>query len=426
MMAKKNGNAEFRSRVKELRHVLARDLVSDEENWRTHPAAQERAMKTVLGNIGYADALLVRELEDGRLKLIDGHMRKSLTPDQEVPVLVLDVDADEARELLLTFDPIGTFADADKEKLQATINKVKAGDEKTKDLIAKIARSHKLVPPDDKPKSGKAGDDQIPDFVKNEIGVVSGDLFVCGAHRILCGDSKSAEDVERVMDGEDVQLVLTDPPYCSGGFQESDKGAGTWGNIASDNLSTRGYQALITAALEAARTQAAYIFTDWRMWIPLFDVVESCGVAARSMIVWDKNHPAMGNLWRSQHEIILYGCRSGGTRMKGVGARGNVIQCKRTRNELHYTQKPVELLLDILDQDSKSQRGKCPVLDPFAGSGSTLIACEKIGRAARCMDVEPAFVDVMVRRWESFTGLKAEKVERDVADQKREKAGAEA
>ena len=408
---KKNAvSAAFRNRVKELRTVPVRELVADDENWRTHPLKQERAMEGVLREIGYADALLVRELEDGTLKLIDGHLRQSVTPDQEVPVLVLDVDEEEARKLLLTFDPITSFADAEKEKLQTVIDKVKAREEGTRGLIARIARSHKLVAPGDKPKKGSIGDDTVPDFEKNVLGVEPGDMWLCGEHRVLCADCKRPESVALVMDGEDVAVVVTDPPYCSGGFQESSKGAGTWGKIAADNLSTRGYQALITAALEAARTQAAYIFTDWRMWTPLLDVMESCGVAARSMIVWDKKHPAMGNLWRNQHELVMYGCRSGGTRMKGIGARGNVIQCSRTKNELHYTQKPVELLMGILDQDSKSQREKCSVLDPFAGSGSTLIACEKMGRKARCIDVEPHFVDVMVRRWEEFTEQKAEKV----------------
>lgn len=406
-----NGVDEFRDRVKELRKVKASTLISDEENWRVHPPLQERAMRSVLKDIGYADALLVRELENGELKIIDGHMRKGLSPDQIVPVLVLDVDEAEARALILTMDPITSFADADRDKLQATINRVKAQDDDAKALIARIARSYKLVPPNDIPGRGKIGDDHLPGFEKNENGVKNGDLYRLGQHLVLCGDCKDEANVQRVMRGEDVELILTDPPYCSGGFQESDKGAGTWGNIASDNLSARGYQALIRAAMEAARTQAAYIFTDWRMWVPLLDVVESCGVAARSMIVWDKNYPLMGNLWRSQHELIMYACRSGGTKIKDIGSRGNVIQCKRTRNELHYTQKPVELLIDILDQDSRGRRGKCAMLDPFAGSGSTLIACEKVGRVAHCIEVEPNFVDVIVRRWEAFTGQCAERVE---------------
>lgn len=412
-MAKKKADTSFRNRVKELRTVKASDLVVDEENWRTHPVKQERAMRSVLSDIGYADALLVRELEDGSLKLIDGHLRQSLTPDQDVPVLILDVDEEEARTLLLTFDPLTGFAEGDKDKLKSIIDRVKTKDDGTRELISRVAKSYKLTPPDEKPKKGKIGDDQTPEIEEGQAAVKHGDMFRCGDHFVLCGDSKSPEDVKRVMQGEDVDLVLTDPPYCSGGFQESARGTGTWGKIAADNLSTRGYQALMTGALEAARAQAVYMFTDWRMWTPLLDVMESCGVAARSMIVWDKGHPAMGNLWRNQHEIIMYGCRTGGTRMKGVGSQGNVIQCGRTRNELHYTQKPVELFMTILGQDSKSQRGKCAVLDPFSGSGATLIACEKMGRKARCIDVEPHFVDVMVRRWESFTGEKAEKVETD-------------
>jgi DNA modification methylase len=87
-----------------------------------------------------------------------------------------------------------------------------------------------------------------------------------------------------------------------------------------------------------------------------------------------------------------------------------VIQCSRTRNENHYTEKPVELLVTLLQQDERSQRRKCPVYDPFGGSGSTIIACEKIGRRGLMTEVEPHYVDVAVRRWEEFTGGKAELV----------------
>ncbi len=104
---------QIRDRIKELRRVRAGDLVPNPQNWRTHPDAQRDALRGVLAEIGYADALLARELPDGRLELIDGHLRAETTPDVHVPVLVLDVDENEAKKILLTHDPLAALAKAD-------------------------------------------------------------------------------------------------------------------------------------------------------------------------------------------------------------------------------------------------------------------------------------------------------------------------
>ena len=221
-----------------------------------------------------------------------------------------------------------------------------------------------------------------------------------------------------------VPLLMSDPPYCSGGFQEAGRSAGTWGNIAADNLSTRGFIALLTQALRAWRPQVAYLFTDWRMWIPLYDIVESCGLAVRSMIVWNKGTPGMGALWRTQHELVMFASRARDKRIKGRPAIGNVldgvpaldatestvIDADRTGNRLHYTEKPVALLEALLAGDAESGRGDGVVLDVFAGSGTTLIAAEKQHRSAVLVEVEPKFCQVIIDRWEAFTGQKAEKV----------------
>ncbi len=98
----------IRDRIKELRRVKASELFASPRNWRTHPQAQQDALRGVLAEVGYADALLARELPDGGLELIDGHLRAETTPDQEVPVLVLDVDQDEANKLLTVLDPLAT------------------------------------------------------------------------------------------------------------------------------------------------------------------------------------------------------------------------------------------------------------------------------------------------------------------------------
>ena len=127
-----------------------------------------------------------------------------------------------------------------------------------------------------------------------------GDVWALGRHRLMCGDSTVAAAVERLLGGAKVDSILTDPPYSSGGFQESGRSAGSKGTdvaytpIQSDRLSTRGYQALIKGTLALVPVSVVYVFTDWRMWVNLFDVVESSGYGVRSMIVWNKGSRAWG------------------------------------------------------------------------------------------------------------------------------------
>lgn len=238
-----------------------------------------------------------------------------------------------------------------------------------------------------------------------------GDIWELGDHRIMCGDCRDEKLLARLFAGREwPKLLVSDPPYCSGGFQEAQRGAGTWGAITNDNLSTRGYQALIKDVLLTLKPDAVYLFTDWRMWITLFDLVEASGLCVRSMIVWDKGNPGLGALWRTQHELICFGTNQSTQRRKGVPAHGNVLQAKRTGNIHHYTEKPVDLMEQILTGDRCSDRGDGPVFDPFMGSGTTLLAAERQGRICYGSDLVPQFVDVAVKRWEEATGQQAKRL----------------
>ena len=235
-----------------------------------------------------------------------------------------------------------------------------------------------------------------------------GDLWALGDHLLLCGDSKDGKDVQRLLDGE-ADVILTDPPYCSGGFQEAGRATGSIGNrdnrkLKNDQLSTRGYKSLITGVLKTWDAASAYIFTDWRMWVTLFDLVENAGMGARSMIVWDKGHAGMGQGWRSQHELILFATRAT-VKFLPANSRGNVVQAKRAPNDLHPTQKPVDLLAEILRVHPVPRH----VSDPFVGSGSTLLACHQENVPFRGMELEPGFCDVTIQRWEEHTGGKAKR-----------------
>ena len=247
-----------------------------------------------------------------------------------------------------------------------------------------------------------------------------GDVWALGRHRLMCGDSTVAADVERLLGGAKVDSILTDPPYSSGGFQESGRSAGSKGTdvaytpIQSDRLSTRGYQALIKGTLALVPVSVVYVFTDWRMWVNLFDVVESSGYGVRSMIVWNKEFPGMGAGWRAQHELIMCGTRENSlcNKYRHMGAQGNVITLRRDPNLEHPTMKPVALIDTILETTPFAET----VYDPFAGSGTTIISAERQGRACWAMELDPSYVDAAVKRWEGYTGEKATRLDVGAAD----------
>jgi hypothetical protein len=128
-----------RDRIRELRRVRAADLLPNPRNWRLHPASQRAALEGVLSEIGFADALLARELSDGRLELVDGHLRAETAPDQLVPVLVLDVDEAEANKILLTLDPLSAMAEASREQLDALLAEVETGSAAVESMLAELA-----------------------------------------------------------------------------------------------------------------------------------------------------------------------------------------------------------------------------------------------------------------------------------------------
>lgn len=130
---------QIKNRIKELRNVKASELVPNPKNWRTHPTKQKDALKGILAEIGYADALLARELPDGKLMLLDGHLRAETTPEQEVPVLILDLTEEEGDKLLATLDPLASLAEQDDEKLAALLKGIETDNEALRDMFDDLA-----------------------------------------------------------------------------------------------------------------------------------------------------------------------------------------------------------------------------------------------------------------------------------------------
>lgn len=256
----------------------------------------------------------------------------------------------------------------------------------------------------------KGDPDEVPDSAPAVTKV--GDVWTLGRHRLMCGDSTVPEQVARLCT-DPVDAIITDPPYSSGGFQESSRRSGSigtdasdkWGGkrpeIANDKLSSRGYTALMKSVLSIVPAPILYVFTDWRMWVHLYDVAESSGFLARSMIVWDKGNPGMGLGWRTQHELVLFAARDT-VKFDNHKAIGNVLRSNRTGNLLHPTQKPVDIIESVLAVTDMA----ATVYDPFGGSGTTLIACEQQGRTAYLMELTPGYCDVICRRYQRATGVR--------------------
>ena len=269
------------------------------------------------------------------------------------------------------------------------------------------------------PSNGGAGsheEEETPEPPEDPI-TKPGDIWTLGGHRLICGDCTREDHVRAVMaDSWPPDLLLTDPPYCSGGFQESGRSLGSVGrrgtpkntaaaSLANDLLSSRGYQALMKSMLAQSGVTFMYCFTDWRMWLYLFDLAESVGFGIRSMIVWDKTQMGMGKGWRSQHELIMWATGKVAPYGNKWGGAGNVIQAKRTGNDLHTTQKPVDLIEALIQNTPFAKT----IYDPFCGSGTTIIAAERQNRRCFAIELDPAYCDVIVERWENYTGGKAKR-----------------
>src|SRR5439155_3109266 len=152
----------IRDRIKELRRVPARNLLANPKNWRSHPQAQQDALKGLLAELGYCDALLARELPDGQLQLIDGHLRRDVTPDMEVPVLILDVTEAEADKLLVTLDPLASLAEADRDTLTALLASVDTDCAAVQAMLADLAAGELTPFVDLGPLAGHTDPDDIP------------------------------------------------------------------------------------------------------------------------------------------------------------------------------------------------------------------------------------------------------------------------
>jgi DNA modification methylase len=422
----------IRDRIVDLRRVAARELVPNPRNWRRHPARQSAALRGLLQEIGYADALLVREMPDGSLMLIDGHLRAATTPDQLVPVLVLDVDEGEANKLLATLDPLAAMAETDKLAFKDLAGFVQTDSAELRELLdgtAGIAR--------------ETQQDAIPGLPVTPVARL-GQIWQLGKHRLLCGDSTNPEHVRRLMGEERAALFQTDPPYAvgytggshpatranrgkanrnkdwSGQYREAAPSADIESN---SDIGREFYRRFIMAAIECAIAPNA----AWYCWHAsarqsmLEGVWNEVGAFMHQQIIWVKSRPVLTySVYMWGHEPCMFGWIRGQKpeveRKQEGGYPSTVWEVPSAEIETneHPTSKPNRLFA-IPMQLHTQPNDLC--YEPFSGSGSQLIAAEQLGRRCCAIELEPRFVDVAVSRWEKLTGQKAEVVEEGAADE---------
>jgi DNA modification methylase len=379
-------------------------------NARTHTEEQIAQVAASIVEFGWTNPILVGA--DG--VIIAGHARLLAARKlgmTEVPVIVLDhLTETQRRALVLADNRLALNAGWDEEMLRVELDSLQEdgidldivgfSDEEIEDLL----RDPEQV------VEGSTDEDAVPETPETAVTVL-GDVWVLGEHRLLCGDSTQIEAVEKVLAGGLADMVFCDPPYgVNYGATMKDKLRGkSHRKIANDNLGDKFGPFLRDACanLLAVTKGAIYICMSSSELHTLHRAFTESGGHWSTFVIWAKNTFTMGRSdYQRQYEPILYGWKEG-TNHFWCGARdqGDVWFIKKpVANDLHPTMKPVELVERALRNSSKSRD---TVLDPFGGSGTTLIACERTGRQARLIELEPKYCDVIIRRWQEYSGKQA-------------------
>lgn len=269
---------------------------------------------------------------------------------------------------------------------------------------------------DENQHNSESEDVQEDDFDENTDDIPEraqrGDIWQLGEHRLMCGDSTKHEDVARLMANEQADLWLTDPPYnvnYEGGTEDKLK-------IANDNMNSGDFRQFLTSAFSVAvdflkKGCSFYIWYASREHINFESSLNAVGLTVREQLIWNKSSLVLGRFdYHFKHEPCLYGWKDGAAHnWYNDRSQTTVMDFEKpTKNDLHPTMKPVPLFAYQIANSSK--KGDI-VLDTFGGSGTTIIACENLGRKGRSMELDPHYCDVILARWEKLTGKTATKIE---------------
>ena len=396
-------------------------LIPYARNARTHSDAQIAQIAASIREWGWTTPILV----DADGTVLAGHGRLAAARQlgmQEVPVIIASGWSDaKRRAYILADNKLALNAGWDDQILALELADL--GNDFDLNLIGFTPDEVAALTPE-QVKEGLTDEDAVPEPPEEPITVL-GDIWVMGKHRMMCGDSTSVDAVEKLMDDQFADLVVTDPPY---GVSYADKNASLnltgKGNriqtpIKNDHLQgseLREFFLAVFSSMFVAMKPGApfYVFAPQggEQMMMMMMMQEAC-LPVRHELIWVKNNHVLGRAdYHYKHEPVLYGWKDGaGHPWYGDRNKFSIWNIdKPMQSKLHPTMKPVELLEIPIQNSSK---GEDIVLDLFGGSGSTMIACEKTARQARLMELDPKYCDVIVKRWQDYTGQQAIHAETD-------------
>lgn len=361
-------------------------------------------IKKSITEFGYVAPVIV----NSNMTVIGGHQRLKVLKElgyTEVECVVVDLDQKKEKALNIALNKIS--GDWDNDKLEELLAELKQTDIDMDITGFSFDEVDEIL----KDITGSKEDDFDLDQALNEIEEPiskRGDVWILGKNRLMCGDSTQKEDVIRLMNSQEADMLLTDPPYnvdYEGKTSEALK-------IENDNMSeTEFYNFLLDSFKNMFDSikygGSAYVFHADTEGLNFRNAFKSCGFKLAQCLVWVKNTFVMGRQdyqWR--HEPILYGWKPGaGHYFVDNRKQSTVLEFdKPSRNAEHPTMKPVDLLVYLIKNSSKEND---LILDLFGGSGSTLIAAEQTQRRCYTMELDPKYCDVIIKRWENLTGEKA-------------------
>lgn len=374
----------------ELQTRKVSELIPYINNSRTHSEEQITQIISSIKEFGFTNPILI-EQDNG---IIAGHGRLLAVKKmgwEEVPcVTIKGLTKTQIKALNIADNQIALNAGWDLDKLKLEI---KGLDEDNFNLDTLGFTKNQI---DDflfEEVVGLTDENELPDVKDENIKSKLGDIFILGNHRIICGDCTIQENVDKVLNGNKIDMVFTDPPY-----NIDYKGVKDDRKIINDKMDDDSFVDFLTTSLIGCETM--YICCSWQYAHLFREAMIRIARKPKAMIIWDKVNPAQHlDKYFKQHEIIYYYGDFGGQKT----LRGDVWSLKRQKNTLHPTMKPVELItIALTDQKEKKN-----IYDGFLGSGSTLIACEKLQRNCFGMELDPKYIDTIIQRWQNFTGKEA-------------------
>ena len=385
------------------------ELIPYVNNSRTHSDEQVAQIAASIKEFGWTNPILV----DGTNGIIAGHGRLLAARKlgyKDVPTIELsDLTETQKKAYIIADNRLALNAGWDNEMLTIELNDLLADGFALEMLGFDPKELSALLEPE--VIEGLTDEDAVPD-VPDEPTTKLGDIYQLGNHRLMCGDSTSIDAVDKLMP-ETANMIFTDPPYLmdfTGGIHADGSKSfnAKHGGIKNDKMSETDGNDFLDAinSIILSKVDGAFYITFYRLGInKYFASMDRTGLKCRSLVIWDKgNHTLSNSDYMSMYEPMFYGWVNNHKFYGGKNGM-DIWRVKRTaKNDLHPTMKPVELVEKAV-LDGSAINGI--VLDLFGGSGSTMIACEKQNRHARLMELDPKYCDVIVKRWEDFTGKKA-------------------